>query len=329
MVLIREGATSLYVPTFTDRRGPGKKSGEVFFNPAMAFNRDITVLAIGALRPKSFLDAMAATGAMGVRVGNESLPEGRLRLNDPYPKAMRYLMANKRINGLDAEISSLRISEIDEEFDHLDIDPFGSPAPYFASISLAKKSVSLTATDTPVLCGLYPKKLFLRYGARNTEKGPQRKELGLRILIARSVIEAKRAGLDLRPILSFYRDHYFRVFLAEGRGGKGSIKERAVWEGPLHDLKIVEKMIDLSGDLALADRRTVGFLKVCLDESKVGSTSFYHTDELASLFKRSPPKLDSILEGLKSSGFPSSRTHFDPKGIRTEASIEDIEEIFN
>ncbi len=333
MVLIKEGTTFLHVPIFLKREGPGKKSGEVFFNSAMAFNRDIAVLSMAVLRPGSFLDGMAATGAMGVRVGNESLCGNamRLRLNDPYLKAIRYMVANSRINGLDAEISCLNISKIDEKFDHVDIDPFGSPAPYFNSISLVRRSVSLTATDAPVLCGLYPKKCLLRYGARNIEKGPQRKELGLRILVARSVMEGKRLGLNLHPVLSFYMGHYFRAFLVKGKSADVQVDAvegiGPIWNGPLHDAKVVEKMIAKSEGLTLEDKGVTKFLKICMEEARVKATSFYYIDELSSLMRTSAPKMDVILDELISSGFPSSRTHFDPKGLRTEATIEDIKKI--
>jgi len=82
-----------------------------------------------------------------------------------------------------------------------------------------------------------------------------------------------------------------------------------------------------SEGLTLADRRVAKFLKVCKDEAKVKATSFYQTDELSSLMKINAPKMDAILDRLISSGFPSSRSHFDPKGFRTEASIEDIKRI--
>ena len=331
MALIREGATLLNVPAFTRTRGPGKKSGEVFFNSAMAFNRDVTVLLTSTLGPTSFLDAMAATGAMGIRAGVESSGEFRLRLNDPYPRALRYMVANSRQNGLDPELSCLRISEIWERYDHVDIDPFGSPVPYLSTIRLARRSVSLTATDAPVLCGLYPKRCLMRYGARNTEKGHRRKELGLRILLARCVIEGKRYGFDLHPLLSFYMDHYFRVFLVRGKEARGKIElvdgVGPVWIGPLHDPQILDNMMKKIDTLPQQDGRVQKFLGILSEEVKVETNSFYDVDELASMFKMSPPKMDDIIERLKSLGFPSSRTHFDPKGLRTEATLSEIKGI--
>ncbi len=57
---------------------------------------------------------------------------------------------------------------------------------------------------------------------------------------------------------------------------------------------------------------------------------FYFTlDEIAKRIKKSPPKLEKILMNLKEKGFTSSVTAFNPTGFRTNASINEIIEIFD
>jgi tRNA G26 N,N-dimethylase Trm1 len=45
---------------------------------------------------------------------------------------------------------------------------------------------------------------------------------------------------------------------------------------------------------------------------------FYAMDELARKTKLSPPKLTEFVTFLQSGGAKASRTHFDPKGLKTD-----------
>ena len=56
---------------------------------------------------------------------------------------------------------------------------------------------------------------------------------------------------------------------------------------------------------------------------------YYHADELARMAGMSPPKRTWLLESLRDAGFDASGVHYDPKGIKTDAGLPELGEIFN
>jgi tRNA (guanine26-N2/guanine27-N2)-dimethyltransferase len=54
---------------------------------------------------------------------------------------------------------------------------------------------------------------------------------------------------------------------------------------------------------------------------------FYENDEIASMLKVSPQRLDTVVEALGSSG-KVSKTHFSPTGIRTDLPLKDLLDIY-
>jgi len=65
-----------------------------------------------------------------------------------------------------------------------------------------------------------------------------------------------------------------------------------------------------------------------LEEEADASAFFYTTDDLASLLKISPPKMEHIFEKLEEKGYDAARTHFSPTGFKTNAPRNEIEVIF-
>jgi tRNA G26 N,N-dimethylase Trm1 len=49
---------------------------------------------------------------------------------------------------------------------------------------------------------------------------------------------------------------------------------------------------------------------------------------LASFFKKSPPRLESVFDGLKDRGLNVFRTQFSPTGFKTNATNNEIEKEF-
>jgi tRNA (guanine26-N2/guanine27-N2)-dimethyltransferase len=54
---------------------------------------------------------------------------------------------------------------------------------------------------------------------------------------------------------------------------------------------------------------------------------FYDNDELASMARQSPRRLDAVLEALGACG-KVSRTHFSPTGIRTDLPLSEVLDIY-
>jgi tRNA (guanine26-N2/guanine27-N2)-dimethyltransferase len=198
--IIREGSTQLLVPSLISEKGPGKIEGRVFFNRQMAFNRDVSVaLFHSVVRPRKCLDAMAATGARGIRICNEAPGNYRFIINDKDSLACEHIKHNIELNSLEnAEVcnADLRCLLAEEIFDYIDLDPFGTPIPFVPSAlqGMARKGIlAVTATDTASLSGTHPGKCRRRYMA-NSQRNPFLHESGLRIMIGTIVMVPRRTG---------------------------------------------------------------------------------------------------------------------------------------
>jgi tRNA (guanine26-N2/guanine27-N2)-dimethyltransferase len=356
-IVIREGATELFVPAVHSEKGPGKRMGRVFFNDQMAFNRDVTVMLLGAyLKVRTALDAMASTGARAVRIAAEVRPDLSIVANDRDPQAYAYIGANVEhaVTG-NVEVSNddLRCLMARRVFDYIDLDPFGTPVPFIPAVmqGLRRKGVAgITATDTAPLAGTYPGKCLRRYGAWSM-RSPFGHESGLRILIGHIAREAAKENKGLECVLSFYADHYMRTYVRVRDGGgeadrtlkglgyidydpRGGVREISaertsvssmgpLWLGSLHDRAVLASMA--AGENLHTRARCAKYLELWKDELDV--PFFYDNDELASMTKLSPRRLDAVVEALGACG-RVSRTHFSPTGIRTDLPLREVLDIY-
>ena len=87
---ITEGTTEFFVPATDHVNGPMSRTGQVFYNPAMRGNRDVTVLFERAFAKPGWkiLDGLAASGAKGLRLYGEGKHGCRILINDHNPKAV-------------------------------------------------------------------------------------------------------------------------------------------------------------------------------------------------------------------------------------------------
>ena len=360
LAVVREGTTELLVPESYNKSGPGSRTGEVFYNKQMEFGRDISV-AFGRAMFKEgskILDGLAASGARGLRLANECGVRADFVLNDRNLMAAVLMKQNADLNSLGhvrIECRDIRSLLSDEQFDYVDVDPFGTPIDF---IDLALQSVrnngivALTATDTAPLYGTYPKTCLRRYGALS-QRSPFAHETGLRILIGCMVRLAASHDRAVQPLLCYHADHYFRCYakiqngasradatirqMGFARFDSKSLERELVeehtpktaagplWSGSLFS-KDVLKSMKATGDLGTVARfdKTL----VTWREEQRAPPLFYAMDELARRTKVSPPKLVDFIEYVRTKGFDASRTHFDPKGLKTDMPTKKLIETF-
>lgn len=348
---IVEGKTKIVVPKVLHTKGPGKKGG-VFYNPVMEFNRDVSVMVLNALNKKIILDGLAGTGIRGVRIANEV--GGNVVINDGNKEAYEIIKRNIKLNNLDnafAENKNLNTLLSESRYDYIDIDPFGSPAPFIDSAMKAMKKdgvIAVTATDTATLCGVYPKTCLRRYSAVPLKTG-YAKEIGVRILIGFCVKEGLKYDLGFKPLLGHSTEHYFRIYLQSEKGAKKADKcmekigyvlhdfktgERKIckeadknysiagplWTGKLFDKKFLNKteVKDYFG----TKKRIKKMLGLWKDEANA-SALYYEVNNIAKMVKTSPLSMAKILKLLS-----CSRTHFSPTAFKTDVNIEEIKRIF-
>ncbi|MDY6788591.1 MAG: tRNA (guanine(10)-N(2))-dimethyltransferase, partial [Candidatus Nanohaloarchaea archaeon] len=225
------------------------KESEVFYNPEMTVNRDISTAALQVYQSRSgkdleILDALSATGVRGLRYLKEVPGVDRAVLNDSKPEAFDNIERNLELNSIDSgraesanKDANLLMTERRKGFDFVDIDPFGSPARFTDSAVRSMKHegfAGFTATDLATLCGTYRKTCKRRYASWSLNTSYCH-EVGLRVLIKFLFESFARFDRVFRPKIAFAEKHYYRVM--------GEVR---------HSKKAVNRMLD-----------NIGFLKHC------------------------------------------------------------------
>ncbi len=353
---VREGTTDLLVPAGHSKKGPGTKTGDIFYNSQMEFGRDVSVMfgRVVLKEGQAILDGLAATGARGLRLANECGVRADFQLNDRDIRAAVLMKQNAELNSLGhvkVHCRDLNGLLAEEHFDYIDIDPFGTPVDFIdAAVQSCKNDgiIAVTATDTAPLYGAYPRTCLRRYGAMSA-RSPFAHETGLRILVGFVVREAAKHDRAAEPLLCFHADHYFRLNVRIRNGAaradaavrklgyaafdsktlkRQTTEERTgpkdagpLWCGQLIANDIAKQMA-ATGDLGTSARCS-RILEAWREEAGM-PLLFYSMDELARKTKLSPPKLVDFVERLQDRGAEASRTHFDPKGFKTDLPAKDL-----
>jgi tRNA (guanine26-N2/guanine27-N2)-dimethyltransferase len=173
----------------------------------------------------TFADAFSGVGARSIRIAKETPCIDKVILNDLNPIAIKAARESARINHVTDkclysqkdihEFLNTRNSIKKERYVIVDLDPFGSPSQYADSLLRAVTDgglVSVTATDTAVLFGKYPKVCFRKYYSKPINCNYSN-EIAVRILISFLGLVAGRMDLSIEPIFAHSHRHYSRVYV--------------------------------------------------------------------------------------------------------------------
>jgi tRNA (guanine26-N2/guanine27-N2)-dimethyltransferase len=225
-----EGKTRLLVPAASlNQKVPPKTPA--FFNPAAKLNRDISILIYRTFsseckqHAKSFADAFSGIGARALRVAVEVPRIENIYLNDINVLAIEASKKAAELNRV-TEKCYYSIEEVckfliqhstvnGERFAIIDLDPFGTPAPFVDCVLrsiLDGGLISITATDTTVLCGVYPVVCHRRYYGRSLNTR-YTNEIAVRLVISLIGLTAARLDLAIEPIFVHANLHYLRIYV--------------------------------------------------------------------------------------------------------------------
>ena len=202
----------------------------VFYNPKMKGLRDLSVAYVksNAKSESSLLDSTSATGVRGIRYYLESGIKNVTFL-EINKRAYSNLVHNMNLNGIEGTALNKSIQEFansyDGAFDFVDLDPFGSAAPYvFDLMKISKDGTSLmvTGTDTAVLCGAHASACFKEYFA-NPIHNELSHEFGLRILTCFIARNAAQFNFGVEIDMAISNMHYMRVFAKLRKGAKEAL----------------------------------------------------------------------------------------------------------
>jgi len=337
--IINEGKASIRIK----KASKISKEMDVFYNPVMKINRDISVLLLDAVDNKNMQIALplAGSGIRGMRFLKELKKDKikSLNFNDYSSKAVKSIKNSLKLNKLNNN-KKIQISNNDANlfllnskgFDYIDVDPFGSSNSYLESAikRISRNGIlAVTNTDTAALTGTYPKACVRKYWSSN-KKNYLMHETGLRILIRKVQLVSMQYEKALFPVFSYFKDHYFRIFFRCIKGKK-LCDEVALehsmfndvgplWLGNLWDSKLVNSMY---GALLKNnnDNELIKFLKIIKEESRINAVGFFDTHGSGS---RETMKKAELIKRIKKKGFKASNTHFSGTGIRTDIDYKRI-----
>ncbi|HJJ48245.1 MAG TPA: tRNA (guanine(10)-N(2))-dimethyltransferase [Methanocorpusculum sp.] len=362
---ITEGSTTFRAPVQEEDAQFPPGTAPVFYNTRMEFNRDMTVLLTQVIKPAEYLDTMAATGVRGLRIANEvHIP---VFINDRDETAVSIIRENAKEMAEDITVTCDDANRLmcSGRYDAIDLDPFGTPAPFLDAASrAAKQYLFVTATDTAPLCGAHLAAGRRRYFAtpRNTE---YHAEVGLRMMMGAVAKELVKYDRGMTPLLSFANAHYYRThvkiisrvtaaeetmqnigfvmhcpkcrFRAEQ---KGSLLPRAgvcphcgaelqpigpMWMGALQGDGIIDAMLQILPSMQFGTARQMEKMLNLL-RIEPDTATFYDYHIHAQKLHLSPPKMTELINGLNEAGYYTTKTHFSGTGIKTLAPIEVIED---
>jgi tRNA G26 N,N-dimethylase Trm1 len=196
------------------------KVGNAFYRPKSRVARDLGVLAAAIYRfdtgSLQVLDAMAGCGVCSLRYWKESLADW-VWANEGNPEHSSILHQNLeeaiaasccQITHLDANQVFFDCYNRSNFYDLVDIDGFGSPAPFYSTSLWAVKIgglLYLTSTDGRTATGHSPKTSLSVYGAY-ARAHPAAHEQGLRLLIGAVQQQAAAKRLGIEPVFSTFPD---------------------------------------------------------------------------------------------------------------------------
>jgi len=246
-----------------------------------------------------------------------------------------------------------------KRFDIVDVDPFGAPTPYLDSALRAIRNNGLlasTATDLAPLCGVHVKACIRKYGG-SPLRTEYCHELAVRLLSGCIATLAAKHDIGIKVVFSHSSEHYIRVYTQIAYGAKkadegvksigyilhcfncfhretthqlfgslqcpecGSKMDYAgpLWLGNIFDQNFVELMMKENKTVAFRNSgRITKLLALAKDEAQAPIT-YYVLDKLSGKLGIPTPSIQAFINALRKSGFQTVKTHFNTRGVRTNA----------
>ena len=228
----------------------------------------------GTAEGMRILDALAASGLRSVRYWKEIPGVRQVVINDLEEVAVQLAKENIAFNGLnevliddnksndDADSASgIRVQCGDathvmytarrqpgllkhsaaqmqqrDQFDVIDLDPYGSAAPFIDGAVQAVVNggmLAVTCTDMAALGGSHPETCYGRYGSIPIPRAKYLQEIALRILLYSLSTAAAKYGRTIKPVLSVGMNFYIRVFV-EVWDDKAGVISRSLDHGSVY-----------------------------------------------------------------------------------------------
>ncbi len=354
----------------------------VFYNPVMELNRDISVLELQVYQRRlgreiTVCEPLASSGVRGLRYAAEIHGAKQVFVNDINTRAVKLAKHNVGQNSLQDRV---KVSHRDancllschgkprQRFDVVDLDPFGTPAPYMDSAIRALRNgglLALTATDLACLCGVHPKACIRKYGGKPL-RTEYCHELAVRLLAGSAAVQTAKHDIGVDVPFSHSTDHYVRVYAEISYGAKkaddslkrlgfvlhcfrclhretattlvgkdprcpecGSRMDHAgpLWLGTIQDREFCEEMAEENGHRAFRNSQKIRKLLALSIEEADAQPTYFVLDKISAKLGLPAPPVATGLDKLKEKGFQAFPTHFNTRGIKTDAPALVMQEL--
>jgi len=226
--------------------------------------------------------------------------------------------------------------------------------------------LALTATDMAPLCGVHPKACVRKYGGKPL-RTEYCHELAVRLLVGCLTMMAAKHDIGIKVVFSHSTDHYIRVYAVARYGAREADKSLQMmgyvlhcfscfyretsegivsplktqcaecgsklnvagllWLGKISDKDFCSSMKrEADGRRLKQEKRILRLLSLVQEESEA-SVTYYVVDKICDKLNLPVPPLIEVVNGMKRSGFQATPTHFNSKGIKTNAPAKVVKEV--
>jgi len=226
--------------------------------------------------------------------------------------------------------------------------------------------LALTATDMAPLCGIHPKACVRKYGGKPL-RTEYCHELAVRLLVGCLAMMAAKHDIGVEVLLSHSTDHYIRVYVAVRYGARLADKNvrtmgyvlnclscfhretsrgiicplrrdcaecgaklnvaGPLWMGGMADEDFCSLMMkEADGRGLKQERRILKLLSLIQGEAEAPAT-YYVVDKVCDKLNLSVPPLTRVVNGVRRAGFQATLTHFNSRGVRTDAPANVVKEV--
>jgi tRNA (guanine26-N2/guanine27-N2)-dimethyltransferase len=227
--------------------------------------------------------------------------------------------------------------------------------------------LALTATDMAPLCGVHPKACLRKYGGKplRTEYCHElavrllagslattaaRYDVGVRVVFSHSTDHyvrvyatidygAERAdesiknmGYVLHCFKCFHREIAKELFTKKHPEGCGECNSKLniagpLWLGKISDGRFCDLMEEEARGRKLRHQERVKKMLTLIRSENEAPITYFVVDKLTDALNLPVPPIKEVVETLKKQGFTASLTHFNNRGVRTDASAWNVKEI--
>lgn len=228
-----------------------------------------------------------------------------------------------------------------------------------------KGLLAVTATDMAPLCGVHPKACIRKYGGKPM-RVEYCQELAIRLVVACIASVAAKHEIGIQPIFSHCSDHYIRVYVKIDYGAQkadeslkdvgyilhcfrclhretahkpfsknvecphcGAKMEFAgpLWLGKIFDAKICEDIQKENIQRPFKNHAKITKLLSLIQGEAEAPITYYVLDRVSQTLGLPVPSIVAVLQALRLRGYVATQTHFNPRGIRTNANVNDAQAV--